>query len=346
MRERKYTLPRHTNLADHGPRIGAFLIDFAIAFALSIGFYFGAFQFIFKTKTDALRASLKQERLNSQLFTETEKGSIDFCSITISDNNEIKDRLWYFYGTYLPNIDPEEKVTVNGNEFTKSEYFTIEWFNKEILDIDGTGEKYFEVSEDEISTKVANIKPDYLESDKKVYVNTFLKHALTDKANFDFMRISSIKKMTNDYQFLNSVGEVLSGIVSVGITYIVFPLIFKNGVTLGKKVFGLCLADNEGYRFKNKYLFMRIMPTVVVLLSFLIPIWNNIAILVLVPFTILLVSFALTMASPKKSSLHDFTARTIVINARTSILFNNIADEEEYIRNEDGVEKTEPIKNF
>ena len=44
------------------------------------------------------------------------------------------------------------------------------------------------------------------------------------------------------------------------------------------------------------------------------------------------------MASPKKSSLHDFTARTIVVNQRTSILFNNSAEEEEYIANEDNIE--------
>lgn len=341
MKERKYTLPRHTNLAGQGARIGAFFIDLAIAFALSLAFFFGAFQFILKNKTDSLRASLKEERLASQLFIEKESGAIDFCTITISDNNEIKDRLWYFYGTYLPNIDPEEKVIVNGNEFTKSEYFTIEWFNKEILDADGSGQNYFGISEEEIATKVANIKAEYLEGDKVTYVTSYLKHAITDKANYDFMRISSIRKMTNDYQFANSVEEVLAGLVAVGITYIAFPLIFKNGVTVGKKVFGLCLADSDGYKFKDKHLFMRIMPTVVVLLSFLIPIWNNVAILVIVPLTIVLVSFALTMASPKRSALHDFTAKTIVVNARTSILFENYAEEEEYTRKEDGIELEE-----
>ena len=54
--------------------------------------------------------------------------------------------------------------------------------------------------------------------------------------------------------------------------------------------------------------------------------------------TIVLVSFTLSMASPKKSSLHDFTARTIVVNAKTSILFSNAAEEEDYIAKEDNLE--------
>ena len=49
-----------------------------------------------------------------------------------------------------------------------------------------------------------------------------------------------------------------------------------------------------------------------------------------------LVSFALAMASPKKMSLHDFVAQTIVVS-NDSIIFDTSVDERAYEQEEDGV---------
>ena len=53
--------------------------------------------------------------------------------------------------------------------------------------------------------------------------------------------------------------------------------------------------------------------------------------------TIFLVSFAIAMASPKKTALHDLTARTIVVDLASSILFENEVEEEQYILKEDNL---------
>ena len=45
------------------------------------------------------------------------------------------------------------------------------------------------------------------------------------------------------------------------------------------------------------------------------------------------------MASPKKASLHDFVARTIVIDDKTSIIFENEIEEEAYLLKEDNLEE-------
>ena len=52
---------------------------------------------------------------------------------------------------------------------------------------------------------------------------------------------------------------------------------------------------------------------------------------------VVLISFALMMASPKRCALHDFAARTIVIDLEGSTLFENELEEEVYIRKEDGL---------
>ncbi len=45
------------------------------------------------------------------------------------------------------------------------------------------------------------------------------------------------------------------------------------------------------------------------------------------------------MASPYKKSLHDYVASTIVIDVRTSIIFDNEVEEEQYLLKEDNLEE-------
>ena len=45
--------------------------------------------------------------------------------------------------------------------------------------------------------------------------------------------------------------------ISIMITDFVIPLFFKNGQTVGKKVFGLCLVKKNSVRIKNVQLFVR-----------------------------------------------------------------------------------------
>ena len=117
--------------------------------------------------------------------------------------------------------------------------------------------------------------------------------------------------------------------------YIVIPIIFKNGQTAGKKIFKLILADSDGYKMRNSQLIMRYMPLGIVVLSLILLAPLNLYIPLTICLIIFLVSFALSMSSPKKMSLHDFTARTIVVDFKTSIIFDNELEEEQYIFKED-----------
>lgn len=337
MAKRKYTLPRHTNLASQGTRIGAFLIDLAIFVALILGFYYFVFSYIFLSKTEPLKNKIFEERIKTHLFFEKEGGGLDYYS-TGSDNNEFKDAICYFYTTYIPYVDErasERMKLEDGTLVEKKDYFTVEWFNKEVLEVEGNGKAYFEYQKDGENDKkdvIAVIKAD---ADASA-VNSYLQQAWA-VANLDLNSLESFSELNNKFGFWTSLAFVLSSFVAGILTYIVIPLIIKNGATAGKKLFGLCLADSDGYKMHNSQLILRIVPLFLVISTVLIPIWISVTPIFIMFAVMFLISFAFSMASPKRSSLHDLLARTIVVNARTSILFTNALDEEAYIAKEDGI---------
>lgn len=337
MRQKKYTLPRHTNLASQGPRLGAFLVDMAIALAISLGLIFFCFRYVFKSKVDPLQKKMDEMRLASKLFITGEKGETTYYSTT-ANPDEFKNGIEYFYTHYIPykdeNADKPAKLK-DGTEVDKKEYFTVEWFNKEVLQIEGGGASFFEYQKDgeeDLKDKSASIKEDA----SRELVNKFLQSAWA-QANYDFNHLESFKKVNNEHGLYSSLEVVLGAIIGCSLTYILVPYLFKNGVTLGKKAFGLCLATSDGYTIQNHQLFMRMMPLTVVILSMLIPIWSRITVALITYMIILLVSFAISMSSPKRSSLHDLVARTIVVDARSSTLFKDSTEEEIYIAKEDGI---------
>ena len=321
MRQRKYTLPRHTNLASQGSRIGAFIVDLAIAVAITVAFIFGVFQFVFKFKTVPLNQRIEEERISSHLFYKDENRKLDYYDVN-SDNEEFKDALAYFYTVYIPEKEGNEE-------------FTPRWFNESVLQIEEDGAVLFEyqIVDGEVNKDVvASIK----EGAENYGLNQFLQKEWVT-ANYNLNQMPSFRELTDEYYFYYSLEFVISSLIAVSTTYILIPIWLKNGTTLGKKVFGLCLADIDGYRIRNQQLLMRAMPISVLLLTLLIPIWTYFIALFVYLVVIFLVSFTLAMASPKKCSLHDFTGRTVVVDARTSILFDNVADEEAYIAKEDNL---------
>lgn len=358
MRQRKYTLPRHTNLARQGARIGAFLIDVAVLGAFTLALLFGVFKWIFNPMAEPYQRELKTEQINSHLRHLDENGDAVIIK-TDSSFLEYRDVISYYYMNYLTGDVAEpgtgsrlanEKIkNPDGTEVSKKDYYTVAWFNREVLQIrssdpDNDSNCYFTYEKvDGVydTTKLGIAKPSSVvpESD----VNIFMQKAYNDAYINSFNSLSYIITLTNRSALIYSAEFVLSAFLGGVITYVVFPLILKKGRTVGKIANGLALANSDGYAFEDKMLAMRIMPFVVVLASFLIPFWNDVFLVILIPLIVFLVSFALAMASPKKASLHDFCARTIVIDNKTSIIFDSELEEEAYIAKEDNLPTEEEL---
>ncbi|MBQ0009313.1 MAG: RDD family protein [Firmicutes bacterium] len=353
MKQRKYTLPRHTNLAKQSSRTGAFLIDVAVFGVFLIAFLFGCFRLILNPVAEPYKKELETEQVNSHLRYRDENGDPQIIP-TESSYEEYRNVISSYYINYLTGNVTEpgtgsrlanEKIkNDDGVEVSKSEYYTIPWFNRTVLKIvaddpeqdssclftyekvDGVYDKTkFGIPKDATKVKAEDINKHMQDA----YLNAYINH---------FNKLSYIVDLSNKSSFIYSLEFVLSGLLAGICTYIIIPIIIKKGRTVGKLVFKLSLANSDGYKMDNKQLIMRIVPLVVVLASFLIPLWSDIFLVVLIPLIIFLVSFALAMASPKKASLHDFVARTIVIDDRTSIIFENEIEEEDYLIKEDNLE--------
>ena len=113
-------------------------------------------------------------------------------------------------------------------------------------------------------------------------------------------------------------------------------MIRKDGATFGKMIFKLGLANIYGYKHKRYQILMRFIPFFLTLTAVSFIPYVSEYVLFLIALVILLVSFAVMMASPRRVALHDLTAQTIVIEANTSKIFETRADEIAYTMEEDG----------
>lgn len=353
MKQRKYTLPRHTNLAKQGSRIGAFLIDTAISAAITLAFFFGCFNLIFKGMTNSYRNEMTTEQLNSHLRIKVGDRITQPDPAVEDSYNTFSKVISYYYMNYLTGEGIDKSVASRtyeapikndeGKFVPKKDYYTIAWLNRNVFGItvddpDSTKSVIFTYQKDESGrydkSKIAIPKSTDIVPTTDIHYYLQKQYLL---AYDHFLHLDYVYSLSNNINFTYTLEFVLSAVIGTGVAYLLLPYIFKQGRTVGKKIFGLALAKRDGYEFANHQLFMRIMPLYVCLAAMLIPVWNDLLVVLLVVLIIFLVSFALAMASPLKASLHDLTARTIVVDDRTSIIFSNEMEEEAYLLKEDNL---------
>lgn len=359
----KQTLPRHTNLAKLSSRTAAFLVDIACTLAFTFAFFFGCFNLIIKN-TDAYKsgiAKLDDIEVNSHLMYRDENGKLE--AYEENDSKTYENILSYYYLNYLTGEGIEDKslaspsynktFVVDNKEVLPKDYYKVEWYNYNVLQIvddNPDSEKsqcYYTYQKDsegnfdktkigiaknkryneQVGAVVVLEEKDIAGFLKKVY-STAYQHLCAQ----DFYI-----ELNQPVAFLETVSVVSSVLCGAAIVYIVFPLFFKKGQTPGKKVFKIGLASYDGYSFNNLKLLLRFIPLFLTVGITLLPFFNGIIVLFIIYVVMFLVSFALAMASPKKCALHDFVARTIVVDYKTSIIFDNEIDEEEYIEKEDNI---------
>lgn len=333
MRQHKYTLPRHTNLASQGSRTAAFFVDLAIFLGATLAFFFGCFNLAFKPITKPANELINEERINSGLYEKGDDGEAKL----ISSNNSYEvfiDSLKYYYFNYLPGKDIKEGLEACKS---KDESYDVAWFNLNVLEIGAPeSDKYFvyqKNGEEDDLTKVGVRDEKF--SDE--VINKFVQGQYVYTIQEHFNHIDYIASEGAKLLFYPTLGFALSAFISGAILYVVVPWILKNGQTVGKKIFKLGLADNEGYKFRNSQLLMRFMPLGVLTLSLIMFAFVHLYVALSILLIIFLVSFALAIASPKKTSLHDLCARTIVVDLKNSILFENSIEEDAYILKEDNI---------
>lgn len=125
----------------------------------------------------------------------------------------------------------------------------------------------------------------------------------------------------------------LSIFVGVMLLELVVPLLFGNGQTIGKKLFGLAVMRVDGVKITGPFLFIRtligkftveiMIPVliVVMLLFGMIGIMGTITI-----GLILLLQIVLMIATKTNSLLHDVFSQTVVVDMASQMIFGSEAE--------------------
>lgn len=363
--KKRQSLPRHTVLAPMSRRIGATIVDAAIAFLMALILFFGGTNLIFSPSIMEKESYLYTQEYHSHLFKfENEK------RIAYNENVSYEtyiDVLSYYYLNYLTgeNVVPSEDYTgdieffkapnykefVPGTQTLPKDYYTVSWFNKNVLEIedDIPTEKtsaYFAYVIDEFGnpdkTKIG------VKRDKHYSTTTGTEVVVSDNEVSNFLSrkyseayLESLAKMDFYHNVyleigkLTSISWIIPLYLGVIINYVIIPLFTSNSATFGKKIFKLGLCGIDGYSMEKWRLILRAVPVLITLVGmFFIPMTSYYFSLV-VGAVVLMASVALFAASPKHCALHDYAARTLCIDADSSIIFENQIEEEEFVQSED-----------
>ena len=125
----------------------------------------------------------------------------------------------------------------------------------------------------------------------------------------------------------------LSILLAVFILELVVPLIFKNGQTLGKKIFSLCVVRGDCVRMNTMQLFVRTVlgkftiETMVPIYILLMLFWGITDLTgTLILFTLLLVQLILLIVTRKNQAIHDLLAGTAVADYSSQMIFGSEAE--------------------
>lgn len=162
-------------------------------------------------------------------------------------------------------------------------------------------------------------------------------NAMTDaqKQNYDaaYQALTADKNVLQTYNVvLNMTLLIITFGILIGVLIIEFciPLIFGNGQTLGKKIFGIALIRSDGVRIRPLQLFVRtvlgkftlelMIPIYILIMIF----FNSIGFVsILVLATLLVVEVICMVVSKTNSLLHDILACTVAVDMASQMIFDS-----------------------
>ena len=136
--------------------------------------------------------------------------------------------------------------------------------------------------------------------------------------------------------------SVLLGILSI---YFIVPLFFKNGQTLGKKIFGLAVIRSNLVKVSTPVLFARTLfgmyaiETMFPLFLLAMLYFNLMGGVALITIGLLFVlQVAVLIVSKNNSSIHDLLSDTVVVEFASQRIFETQEALEEFIKEQQAIE--------
>lgn len=129
----------------------------------------------------------------------------------------------------------------------------------------------------------------------------------------------------------------LSILLSFVVWEVILPLIFKNGQTLGKKIFGIAVIRTDGVKISALQVFVRavigkftietMIPVSLLLLVFFGMIGTVGLLVIAILFTVQIILMIVTKTN---SMIHDVFAVTVTVDLASQMIFDSEADMIEY----------------
>lgn len=156
----------------------------------------------------------------------------------------------------------------------------------------------------------------------------------TERAHYD-----EVQKIINqDNEFINAYSLVinLSFIMVIFSIFLGFllvefavPLLFKNGQTMGKKIFSVALMREDGVRITPVMLFIRTVlgkftiETMIPIFIFLMILFGKTGLIGLIIIAaIWLTQIVAVFASKNRTAIHDKMAATVAVDMQSQLIFN------------------------
>ncbi len=196
---------------------------------------------------------------------------------------------------YPANANPEDYKAPNYQELIegkpRSEYYTEEWFNAKVESSD---------------------------------IASLISGAITDLVKEEFY-----SKKQNSVRLTGYFLVLPAFFLSFSAFFIVIPLCFKNGETLGKKTLHLSFINSQGYAVQRKQIVLRQL-FLLLMTSFISFMIGRIGFGSLAFIGIgVIIYYVATAISKEKKSPADFLAMTLLVDANKSVWFTNAVVEQE-----------------
>lgn len=158
------------------------------------------------------------------------------------------------------------------------------------------------------------------------------------KKNYDdaFAALNADNEVVYAYSMLVNLALVIlsvSVLVSVMVFGFVIPLIFGNGQTLGKKIFGVAVMRTDGVKVNSVVMLIRVLlgqytiEIMVPLLLVLMIYFNFIGLVGTVVIGLILVlQLIIFCATGTNSLIHDLLAKTVAVDMASQLIFDTEED--------------------
>lgn len=218
-----------------------------------------------------------------------------------------------------------------------------------IINYDGKSEEldsYYVVYEEKYGFNFSTLT----EEEYKALTEEELK--LYDKAYEELINDEGFLKTYNIIINMTLVMITFGILIGILITEFVIPLILKNGQTIGKKCFNICVIMDNGVRVRSLPLLIRAVLgkftiETMILCYFLIMLFfgsgNIIHMFIVV--VIYLVNFVLLFANKKRALIHDLISYTVVVDKSSQLIFETEDDLIQY-KNKADAERVANKKTF